>query len=52
MIQILALWLIVLVVINLVMFILGRASAFTFWSITGLVGVLAYYIIPYYRESI
>ncbi|MBI2136725.1 hypothetical protein HYU06_06665 [Candidatus Woesearchaeota archaeon] len=52
MIRILALWLIVAVVINMFMFALGRVSVLTFWSITGLVGVLAYYVIPYYKENV
>ncbi len=50
-IQILALWLIVAVMINLVLFALGRVSGLTFWSITGAVGILAYYVIPYYKEN-
>ena len=52
MIRILALWLIVAVVINMFMFALGRVSVLTFWSIIGLVGVLAYYVIPYYKENV
>lgn len=50
-IQVLASWLIVAVVINLVLFILGKVSGFTFWSITGAVGILAYYVIPYYQKN-
>ncbi|MBS3157971.1 hypothetical protein J4206_01650 [Candidatus Woesearchaeota archaeon] len=50
-IQLLASWLIVVVVINLVLFILGKISVFAFWSITALIGILAYYVIPYYQKN-